>query len=760
MDVLKFLARGDKWFLGGGNRVVWTPTFPKWLETMGFWDPASFYNFGIQPIFTITLLNENGKEIKTSLENRRWEPSHLTQNYKTTNKIRFIERKAVLPNDCLISELEIKNSAPKMRESHVIMWTAQHSSKESYSGRTRRASSATPISDVKYGDGIISFALHSSNEILLPMNRDQNDRTERVQNDRFYCGLGVNHEVSSYSINISEKAANYPYWEYTPFYEKFVNGLGNEIKLNGVNRSGLIYMALHLKLKLKPNSKTKLLFAASIAQTEKEVIKNLKQTLHKGNAINLSVKNWKNYFAQVPYFECSDPFIQKYYWYRWYGLRLFTTWGYKHPCVCEGPGYFRAPISYSAQCHMLETRWFKDPSIAKGSILNFIEYQNKDGSFVGYISPDYPRKETFYHVNWGRSILELYKIHPDDEFLKEIYTPLVKYAEYFDKERDKEGLGLYDIINHFETGQEFMSRYMAVSDKADTKGWGNNFRLKGVDSNVYIYELKKVLSAIGNILGKASEAKRWDEESQKTKGAILKYMWDAKNGIFSDVDPAETMKHTGIKAAVCFYPYMTDIVDGRHIPGLKSHLFNPNEFWTPYPVPSTSVNDPYFSEFGEWKGKRMNCPWNGRVWPMTNSHIAEALAYAANNLDASVKPKAVEFINKFIRMMFHDGDPNRPNSFEHYNPFNGKPSIYRGVDDYQHSWIVDLIIKYVVGIIPQAMDIVIVDPLPFNLDYVKITNVPYKGHSLDVNIEKGYIKVYMDGKLKSEGKGRQEVKWS
>ena len=740
MDILKFLSREDKWFLGGGNRVVWTPIFPRWLEAMGFWDPASFYNRSVEPIFTITLLDADGKEMNTRVENRRWEPSHLIQRYRTTYRIRIVERKTVLPNDCLASELEIENPTTKMSELHLIMWTAQQSSQ-------------SPVDKfchhVKYADGIISFAQHSSSEII---RCTQND-------DICYCSLGINREITSYSINISEKSANYPHWKYTPIYDKFVNGLNNEIKLDGVNKDGLIYMALHLRLRLKPNYKTKLLFAACLAPTREESTRNLKQTLSKANAINLSINNWKEFFGRVPYFECSDPFIQKYYWYRWYGLRLFTTWGYKYPCVCEGPAYFRAPISYSAQCHMLETRWLKDSSIAKGSILNFIEYQNKDGSFVGYISPDQPRKESFYHASWGRSVLELYKVHPDKEFLEEVYGPLVKYAKYFDKERDREGSGLYDVVNQFETGQEFMSRYIAVDSEADAKGWGNNLRLKGVDATVYMYELKRALSIIAGIIGKASEAKIWSEGSKKIKRAILKYMWDAKNGIFSDVDP-RTMKQTGVKAAVCFYPYMTDIVDKTHMPGLKNHLFNPNEFWTTYPVPSTSVDDPYFSEFGEWKGKRMNCPWNGRVWPMTNSHVAEALAWVAYNLDVSIKPKAVEFINKFIRMMFYDGDPNRPNCFEHYNPFSGKPSIYRGVDDYQHSWIADLIIKYVVGIIPQAENKVIVDPLPFNLDYVKINNVPYKGHSLDVNIEKDYIKVYVDGKLKSEGKGKQEVAWS
>src|SRR2546429_4324554 len=44
--------------------------------------------------------------------------------------------------------------------------------------------------------------------------------------------------------------------------------------------------------------------------------------------------------------------------------------------------------------------------------------------------------------------------------------------------------------------------------------------------------------------------------------------------------------------------------------------------------PPRSTLFPYTTLFrsAEWKGKRHNCPWNGRVWPMTNSHIIEALA--------------------------------------------------------------------------------------------------------------------------------------
>ncbi len=96
--------------------------------------------------------------------------------------------------------------------------------------------------------------------------------------------------------------------------------------------------------------------------------------------------------------------------------------------------------------------------------------------------------------------------------------------------------------------------------------------------------------------------------------------------MFYDVDPT-TWRTTGVKAAVCFYLYMTDIVTGKHLEGLRRHLFNPKEFWTKYPVPTLSLDDPFFNPNAEWKGKRLPCPWNGRVWPMTNSHLVEVRKY-------------------------------------------------------------------------------------------------------------------------------------
>jgi hypothetical protein len=95
-------------------------------------------------------------------------------------------------------------------------------------------------------------------------------------------------------------------------------------------------------------------------------------------------------------------------------------------------------------------------------------------------------------------------------------------------------------------------------------------------------------------------------------------------------------------------------------------------------------------------------------------------------------------------MMFFNGDPGRPNCFEHYNPLTGKGSIYRGIDDYQHSWVVDLLIAYVCGIRP-SVDGLVVDPFPFGLAHAAIDDVIIRGRRVRVEVTKRRFTVWVDG---------------
>ncbi|HCA80006.1 MAG TPA: hypothetical protein DEP53_09765 [Bacteroidetes bacterium] len=743
IDVLRRLSRSDKWFLGGANRLLWAPPFPSYLDSPGFWDEAHYYNLELKPLFTWTLLDEDGSEIPLKFTGRTWNPSELRQTYQarlngTKTTIKVVERKSMLPNDIAVSVISLEHKTSRPVRLHLVAWTVQEHAP---------SKNTSWLDDVAYRKGALFFK-HSLRPSVSP-------RLEVA------CGLGISPAAHSHSINLSERTAVQPHWKLTPWAESFRRGrLPGDMKLAGADAEGLVYFALQRELVLRAGKSISVTIAFGASPAHEETQNNLAAALRQRDPIVLSRTSWNDHFDSVPAFECSDQYLTNYYWYRWYGLKLNTQIGtegnYKRPFVCEGIGYFRAPISYSAQCHMLENRWMRDPGLARGSLSTFIDNQREDGGFRGYIDVNHYRQEMFYHANWGNALLQLDLNHPSSDYLESVYEGLAKYAAYFDRERDEEVSGLYDIDNHYETGQEYMHRYVAVDPRADQDHWGDVFRLKGVDVTVYIYELKRALAAVADRIGKTDSAELWRMEAERIRTAVREKMWDSAQEMFFDVDP-KTGKRTMVKAASCFYPYFTDIVDNSHRRGLTRHLLNPKEFWTPFPVPSSSLDDEFFSPLPEWKGKRMNCPWNGRVWPMTNSHIAEALAASALAFsDTRLRLRTAEFILKYVRMMFFRGNPELPNCFEHYNPVTGEPSRYRGIDDYQHSWVNDLLIKYVGGIRPEEF-LVVVDPFPFNLEHLVLDNVIIRGRRLKVRIDGKRFTVWLDGKHHTESELGQPV---
>jgi hypothetical protein len=455
---------------------------------------------------------------------------------------------------------------------------------------------------------------------------------------------------------------------------------------------------------------------------------------------------WCEFLERFPSFTCSDPFLERYYDYRLYGLRLNRLEGafgnVRHPAIAEGIGASHQPITYSAQCHVWEMRWARDPVEARGSLLNFVESQKPDGAFHGRLYVTSLAGTDFYHANWGDAVLGLEAIHPDPAFLAQAYDALLRYARWLDATRDREGSGLYDVVDQYETGQEYMSRYLAVDPDADRYDWENRIRLKGVDVTVYAYTLKKALAAMARRLGYAG-AEGWDEEAARSGSAILGRLWDPVSGFFHDVDP-RTLERTSVKAAVGFYPLLTDLLEPEHVSRLLLHLENPAEFGTPFPVPSSSRDDPYFSAEAEWKGKRHACPWNGRVWPMTNSHVIEGLIRQWHLGRRDAGTAAGRLLQGFVRMMFHDGDLARPNCHEHYNPLTGHASAYRGIDDYVHSWVNDLLIRGVTGVEPLLGGLRI-DPLPMDVERASLGGARVAGHTVSVTREGDVVLVEVDG---------------
>jgi hypothetical protein len=724
------LGRPDKWYLGGGDRLVWAPPHPQWLDTIGFWDEAHYYDYSLSPGFTVALLNSNGRPVSLRMTERHWRPDRLRQTYHARGvPLALRETKTAHANDTLASTLRFRNTGAVPLTLTAVAWTVH------------------PVAPSGTADGVDRLRTTGDQLHFVRRVSAGDRRTYDVG-----CALGVDRPLASRSAVVSESGPDQPHWQYTPFYETLSGpDLGPPPHTADLDAAGVVYLGLHTEIEIPAGNTERWSAALGTAPTVDAAGTQVADTLATAPPAQ-SERTWQHYFDTLPSFECSDPHLQHYYWYRWYGLRLFTRrspeGNYRHPAVYEGPEYFRKHVSYSAQCHMLETRWREDPSVARGSLLNFLSNQGPDGDLTGHLYPHDADAESFYHANWAHA-WAVHRTHPDEAFLRTAYDGLSDYVDYFDAERDPEDSGLYDIWNHYETGQEYMHRYQAVSDEADEIHWGRIFRLKGVDAAVQLYQTKRTLGKMAKALDRPDAAAEWAARAASTKQAVRDHMWDPEAEMFFDVDPG-TGTRTGVKAAVCFYPYFTDIVDARHRPGLERHLFDPDEFWTPHPVPASSRDDAHFEAVPHWKGQRKNCPWNGRLWPMTNSHVAEAICQAALHYeDDALRRRGAAFITQFVHTMFDEGDPDRPNCFEHYNPLTGQASRYRGINDYQHSWVVDLLVKYAAGIRPGDATVT-VDPFPFDVEHLALRDVPVRGRRISVARTQDRFEVQVDGDRAAE----------
>jgi hypothetical protein len=708
LDPIELLARDDKWYLGAGDGTIFAPTYPVWLDTPGFWDEATVYQYAFAPLFTITVLNAAGEEITARATSRRWTPADLTVTYKLGSGITATEVRTVHPGGVFVSEWRFACFEPT--RIHLVAWTAQDGA-------------SVPLGESTWANGALRFP------------RVLSDRREQPL--RVRAELACVGDATSWGAWRSEKSAAQPVWRYTPFVEKWRAGaLPGEVRDEGINPDGMFYAAVHRAVDIEYQGASAVFAMKITADDEALRVPDATRAVRPthGTIAGASRRRWHAWFERVPQLSCSDPYIETYYWYRWYGLHLNATaaghGNHRWPSMCEGPGFFHQPISYSAQCHARELRWLDDPAHAQGVLRTFFGNQKDDGSLHGRVYANHLTGTDYYHADWGGALMALDAAWPDDAFIAELYPAMARFAEWMVRTRDADGTGMIDVVDQYETGQEYMSRYQAVDPDADRYGWENRLRFKGIDVTVYAYVLFRTLERYAERGG--GNAARWKALATRTRDAVRDEMWDDETGMFSDVHPGAKGR-TGVKAAVCFYPYFTDIVDESHVKGLKRSLLNPKLFWTDFPVPSSSLDDPLFNAEAEWKGKRHACPWNGRTWPMTNSHMVEALAATSRLGAPTLRKHTGGLIKRFVRMMFHDGDLRRPNCFEQYNPFTGHAAEYRGIDDYQHSWVADLILQYVAGVRPHERGVTI-DPFPCGLEQLTLSGVRVRGRTIEVRI--------------------------
>lgn len=741
LERLDALARPDKWFLSTGTGLVWAPPFPEHLDRPGFWDAAHLVQHRIAPLFTVAVLDPELRELPLRVAGWHWRPDRLRVVWEavppgagpaerwrtaTSRGLRLIEERYALPHGRLCSawRREGEGASSSNREGWLVALTAQPGpDTDAFALLERGLQWRRSLEDAKGGRLTVAMTLRADGTAQAAATQVGATRSQGVR--------------------------PHPEWELTPFRESGTTWPG--LRLEGLDDGGWVYAAVGTALPAVDGEARFEMEIAPSALPHSDAVGDASAPLPRRRGaipgVQAATDTWGRVLESFPRFSCSDPHLTRAYDYRIYGLHLNRLQGgfqhIRHPAIAEGIEYFHVPITYSAQCHMWEMRWCQDPEVARGSLLNFLDAQKADGSFHGRLYADHVEGTDFYHANWGDAVLAVEALHPDRSFAQQAYEGLCRYARWLDEERDPEGSGLFTVVNHYETGQEYMSRYVVVDPDSDRNEWEPRLRLKGVDVTVYAHQLRRALAVLAQRLGRSSEADHHALRAHTIGEALLTRMWDGRGGIFTDVDGG-TGRQTGTRSAVGFYPLLTDLLSDARRGQLLATLSDPDAFWTPYPVPASAVDDPYFDAEGLWKGKRHNCPWNGRVWPMTNSHVIEGLLRQWQHGCARAGELGAALLARTVHMLFHDDALERPNTFEHYNPFTGAACRFRGIDDYQHSWLLDPLVRGIAGFEPTDNGFV-VHPLPAGPDWVRLEGLGLRGRRIDIEIEGTHVAVHVDG---------------
>ncbi|HTR98722.1 MAG TPA: hypothetical protein VML00_03165, partial [Bacteroidota bacterium] len=360
-DVLKQLQRTDRQTLGGGNRLLWAPPFPLFAARPGLWDEAHYFSFPVRPLFTWTLLDERGKEIALRPGARRWDPSALSRTYAgeiAHGGLAVRETLCLLPTDVVCCTLELKYSGRGKTAVHLAAWTA-----------IERGAGEAAGDNASFHAGTFRFTRSAAETGPLTIAG----------------AFTLSPKPHSHAIALTDEPLPPPLWTLTPFAENFASGrlpAGDSPAHAGT--AGTLFLALHGEIQLQAGSDAHATVAMAIAPAPAEAEVSLHRAIGETSPADASAARWREHFAGVPRFACSDEHIQRYYWYRWYVLRLNTIAAggmeYGRPVLCEGPAGRRAPFAPSTPPGILENRWRHDPATAQAAVLGFLDHQRTDGS--------------------------------------------------------------------------------------------------------------------------------------------------------------------------------------------------------------------------------------------------------------------------------------------------------------------------------------------------------------------------------------------
>ena len=340
----------------------------------------------------------------------------------------------------------------------------------------------------------------------------------------------------------------------------------------------------------------------------------------------------------------------------------------------------------------------RDSVTALGNHLIFIKYQRRDGKMPGMISRSYPWRGVTPHHDWmqgdffSRSALRMYYlISRDKNYLKLLYDSLCDFDDYLWSYRDTDGDGCLETFCTWDTGDDNNTRLLSrgvahaehgcIRNELAPVGYGD-MPFESAEYMAYSYSQRSVLAEISDILGNG-EGDKWRQKAAEVKARFKEYLWDSERGAAYDRDKNNEMMYVlTLENVKCMYHgiFSQEMADEF----IERHLMNPDEFFTPLPLPNIAANDVCFHLDDERNnftpeirekvaayatGDISDNSWSGPVQGLTNQRVIDALLNYDHHAELTlIARRWIENLKKADILT------------QQYDPFTGKPAP--GMDGY------------------------------------------------------------------------------
>lgn len=321
--------------------------------------------------------------------------------------------------------------------------------------------------------------------------------------------------------------------------------------------------------------------------------------------------------------------------------------------LVEGGGYEK--IWLETQPMGGEMYFPHDPEAAFNNIFFFMEHQRADGRLPGSIAlmdgkitPQFNKLQGFCFPLHAMNLYFL--IGESKEFLQRLRTCLMRFHQWLWRTRDSDRDGLLESFCVYDTGEDNALRYGDAPCwwESDAPPEGNAYvPMASMDMMSISFSCLKTLGHISRLL-QTGEENFWQQKAMAVQKALKEKMWVPEKAACFDFYPGgkrqTVLTHNNLRCM-----YWESFSPGMAQAFVEKHLLNPDEFWTPLPLPSVAANDPLFRNVEEnnWSGPCEGLTFQRALFALENYGFQYLLPDIAKKLFSAIQRNGYAFTQQF-----------------------------------------------------------------------------------------------------------------